>query len=57
MNTTKIPTADKKSFPLRLPPDLYRKVREEVDKEKSKGNYAFSINQYLTKIIEDVIGR
>ena len=52
MNNTKTPTAEKKIFPLRLPPDLYKKVRNEVQKEKDKGNYAYSINDYLTEIIE-----
>ena len=52
MNNTKTPTVEKKIFPLRLPPDLYNKVRNEVQKEKDKGNYAYSINDYLTEIIE-----
>ncbi len=52
MNNTKTPTVEKKIFPLRLPPDLYRKVRNEVQKEKDNGNYAYSINDYLTEIIE-----
>ncbi len=52
MNKTKTPTADKKTFPLRLPPDIYRQVRNAVQKEKDKGNYAYSINDYLTEIIE-----
>lgn len=52
MNNTKTPTAEKKIFPLRLPPDLYKKVRNEVQKEKDKGNYAYSINDYLTEIIK-----
>ena len=34
MNNTKTPTAEKKIFPLRLPPDLYKKVRNEVQNEK-----------------------
>ena len=52
MNKTKTPTVDKKTFPLRLPPDIYRKVRYEVQKEKDKGNYGYSINDFLTEIIE-----
>jgi hypothetical protein len=39
MNKTKTPTANKKTFPLRLPPDIYKKVRDRVQKEKDKGNY------------------
>ena len=53
MNNTKTPTAEKKIFPLRLPPDLYKKVRNEVQKEKDKGNYSYSINDFLTEIIEE----
>ena len=52
MNKTKTRTVDKKTFPLRLPPDIYKKVRDKVQKEKDKGNYAYSINDYLTEIIE-----
>ncbi len=52
MNKTKTPTVDKKMFPLRLPPDTYKKVRDKVQKEKDKGNYAYSINDFLTEIIE-----
>ena len=52
MNKTKTPTVDKKIFPLRLPPDMYKKVRDKVQQEKDKGNYAYSINDFLTEIIE-----
>lgn len=53
MNNTKTPTVQKKVFPLRLPPDLYKEVRKEVQKEKDKGNYFYSINDFLTEIIEE----
>lgn len=53
MNNTKTPTVQKKTFPLRLPPDLYKEVRKEVQKEKDKGNYSYSINDFLTEIIEE----
>lgn len=53
MNNTKTPTVKKKVFPLRLPPDLYKEVRKEVQKEKDKGNYSYSINDFLTEIIEE----
>lgn len=52
MNNTKIPTADKKAFPLRLPPELYKKMRYKVQAEKDKGNYSYSINDYLTDLIK-----
>ena len=53
MNYTKTPTSEKKSFPLRLPPDIYKKIRDIVKKEQDNGNYAYSINDFLTQIIED----
>ena len=53
MNYTKTPTSEKKSFPLWLPPDIYKKVRNIVKKEQDSGNYAYSINDFLTQIIED----
>lgn len=52
MNKTMTPTIFKKTFPLRLPPETYKKVRDRVQIEKDKGNYAYSINDYLTEIIE-----
>lgn len=53
MNNTKTPTVQKIVFPLRLPPDLYKEVRKEVQKEKDKGNYSYSINDFLTAVIEE----
>ena len=53
MNNTKTPTVQKIVFPLRLPPDLYKEVRKEVQKEKDKGNYSYSIYDFLTEIIEE----
>lgn len=53
MNKTNTPTAYKKVFPLRLPPDIYKLIREKVQIEKEKGNYGYSINDFLTQIIED----
>ncbi len=44
MNKTKIPTVDKITFPLRLPPYLYKKIRARVNEIKEKDNYAFSIS-------------
>ena len=46
------PTIFKKTLPLRLPPETYKNVRDRVQIEKDKGNYAYSINDYLTEIIE-----
>ena len=53
MNNTKTPAVQKIVFPLRLPPDLYKEVRKEVQKEKDKGNYSYSINDFLTAVIEE----
>lgn len=53
MNKTTTPTSEKKVFSLRLPPDLYEEVHRRVQEEKLKGNYAYSINDFLTQIIEE----
>ena len=55
MNKTKVPTSEKKIFPLRLPPELYRKIRRIVFIEQNNGNYGYSINDCLTQIIEKEI--
>ena len=55
MNNTKTPTAEKVMFPLRLPPDMYKKIREIVECEHKKENYGYSINDCLTEIIEKVL--
>ena len=52
MNKTKTPTVDKVTFPLRLPPDMYKQIREKVNEIKENENYAYSINDFLTEIIE-----
>ena len=52
MNKTKTPTADKVAFPLRLPPKTYKKIRARVNEIKEKENYAYSINDFLTEIVE-----
>ena len=52
MNKTTTPTVDKVTFPLRLPPKMYKKIRAKVNKIKEKENYAYSINEFLTEIIE-----
>ncbi len=52
MNKTKTPTIDKVTFPLRLPPTMYKKIRAKVNEIKENGNYAYSINDFLTEIID-----
>lgn len=53
MNKTKIPTVDKVTFPLRLTPYLYKKIRARVNEIKENDNYAYSINEFLTELIEE----
>lgn len=55
MNITKTPTIEKVVFTLRLPPDMYKKIRKIVSVEHDKGNYKYSINDCLTQIIENRI--
>ena len=52
MNKTKTPTVDKVTFPLRLPPKMYKQIRAMVNEIKENENYANSINDFLTEIIE-----
>lgn len=52
MNKTKTPTVDKVTFPLRLPPKMYKQIRAKVNEIKESENYAYSINDFLTEIIE-----
>lgn len=56
MNKTKTPTVDKVTFPLRLPPKMYKQIRAKVNNIKENGNYAYSINDFLTEIIEKGLG-
>lgn len=51
MNSTKVPTVEKIMLPLRLPPEIYKKVIYKVNKKKEKTR-GYSINQYLTELIE-----
>ena len=52
MNKTKTLTVDKVTFPLRLPPKMYKQIRAKVNEIKENENYAYSINEFLTEIIE-----
>ena len=52
MNKTRPPTVDKVTFPLRLPPKMYKQIRDKVNEIKENENYAYSINDFLTEIIE-----
>ncbi len=50
MNNSKVMTAEKIMLPLRLPPEVYKRVRNKVNlkKEDVRG---YSINEYLTELI------
>ncbi len=52
MNKTKTPTVDKITYPLRLTQKTYKKIRAIVNDIKENQNYAYSINEFLTEIIE-----
>ena len=51
MNNSDVSTYEKIMIPLRLPPDLYQKMNDKVQKEKKKQR-GYSINQFLTSLIE-----
>ena len=50
MNISKIPTVEKTMLPLRLPPELYKKLRDKVNQKKDDKR-GYSINEYLTELI------
>ena len=50
MNKSSTPTYQKIMIPLRLPPDIYNRMVEEVQKKKKKER-GYSVNQYLTEIL------
>ena len=50
MNKSNVPTNEKIMIPLRLPPDVYIKLMEEVQKQKRQRR-GFSVNEYLTDIL------
>ena len=51
VNKSNIPTYQKVMIPLRLPPDVYKKMIEKVQNEK-KSQRGYSINQFLTSLVE-----
>ena len=50
MNKTTTPTYKKIMIPLRLPPEIYSRMMDEVQKKK-KDERGYSVNQYLTDIL------
>lgn len=53
MNNSNIPTSEKIMIPLRLPPDIYKAMLQRVRNEKDNNNRGYSVNQYLTELIEN----
>ena len=50
MNKSSTPTYQKIMIPLRLPPEIYHRMMDEVQKKK-KDERGYSVNQYLTEIL------
>lgn len=55
MNNSKITTREKVMLPLRLPPDVYQKVRKKVNAKKDDVR-GYSINKYLTELVMKDLG-
>lgn len=57
MNKSNTPTNQKIMIPLRLPPEIYSRMMDEVQKKK-KDERGYSVNQYLTDILtKDLEGK
>ena len=50
VNKSSTPTYQKIMIPLRLPPEIYHRMMDEVQKKK-KDERGYSVNQYLTEIL------
>lgn len=50
VNKSSTPTYQKIMIPLRLPPEIYHRMMDEVQKKK-KEERGYSVNQYLTEIL------
>ncbi len=50
VNKSDVPTKQKISIPLRLPPDIYEQMMEVVQRKKKKER-GYSVNQYMTEIL------
>ena len=50
MNKTNTPTYEKIMIPLRLPPEIYSQMMDEVQRKK-KDERGYSVNQYLTELL------
>ena len=56
MNKSDVPTYQKIMLPLRLEPEVYDRMVARVHKRKKKVR-GYSINQYLTELIEEDLKR
>lgn len=52
MNKSKTPTSKKVMTPLRLDPELFSKIQQKVYGEKLKGRRGYSINEYITDLVD-----
>ena len=50
MNKSDTPTYEKIMIPLRLPPEIYARMMDEVHRKK-KDERGYSVNQYLTELL------
>ena len=50
VNKSNTPTYEKIMIPLRLPPEIYHRMMDEVQRKK-KDERGYSVNQYLTEIL------
>lgn len=50
MNNCGTPTYEKILIPVRLPPEIYEAVIEQVHQQKKK-HRGYSMNQYLTELL------
>ena len=51
MKEKDIPTKEKITIPLRISNELYKKVRDKVNREKNVAR-GYSINKYIAELIE-----
>ena len=50
MSNYDIPTMQKIMLPVRISPDLYKKMRDKVNRQKEEDR-GYSMNEYLTDLI------
>lgn len=54
MKEKDVPTKEKIMIPLRISDELYKKIRDKVNKEKDVVR-GYSINKYISELIENNI--